>query len=88
MKAGIAASLVTAPAVSTLRPMDRATAAETLRRLHAAQGDFYASGDAARLERCSPGTSTASAAARPTGVPRSVGGTATRRALRCDASAL
>ena len=30
-------------------PMDRATAAETLRRLHAAQGDFYAGGDAAPL---------------------------------------
>jgi ketosteroid isomerase-like protein len=29
--------------------MDRATAAETLRRLHAAQGDFYAGGDAAPL---------------------------------------
>ncbi len=29
--------------------MDRATAAETLRRLHAAQGEFYAGGDAAPL---------------------------------------
>jgi ketosteroid isomerase-like protein len=29
--------------------MDRATAAETLRRLHAAQGDFYAGADAAPL---------------------------------------
>ncbi len=29
--------------------MDRATAAETLRRLHAAQRDFYAGGDAAPL---------------------------------------
>jgi len=29
--------------------MDRATAAETLRRLHATQGEFYACGDAAPL---------------------------------------
>jgi ketosteroid isomerase-like protein len=49
LKAGIGVTLFAAQAVSTLSWMDRDVAVETLGRLHAAQGEFYAGGDAGAL---------------------------------------